>query len=212
MTQTIILDLDGPLLDGRDRHYACYQQILTECRFAPVSPDVYWQMKREPMDRERLLAASGAESIQEQFFKAWKERIELSEFLKLDRLQPGVTEKLEQWREQGIQLVLATMRGNQAGLSEQLEHFGLDAYLHQVAVCQHQLGGAGKAGLVRTLLPDLVPANCLWVGDTEVDAEAARAFGCPIWLVSCGVRSELFLAGLVPDFLSHDITSIDLRE
>jgi len=210
MIQTVILDLDGPILDGQFRHYACYRQILTENGYQPVSLESYWQMKRERVDRRQQLAASGAEAIYEKFLQTWLEKIEQPDLLTLDRLQPGVPEKLQQWREQGLKLILATMRCYPDRLHTQLVHFGLDALLDCVVVSEHRLGGIGKAHQVKSTVLDICPTNSLWIGDTEIDIEAAHSFGCPIWAVTCGIRTESYLASLSPDFLSSNITSIDL--
>src|SRR5690242_5488261 len=111
-----VLDLDGPLLDGRERHHACYRDILTEQGYEPLPRDVYWRMKCERVDRRKQLAASGAEGIYDLFLQAWLERIEQPRYLELDRVQPGAVEKLAQWRDEGRTLALATMRQSDSAL------------------------------------------------------------------------------------------------
>jgi phosphoglycolate phosphatase-like HAD superfamily hydrolase len=211
MIQTIILDLDGPLLDGKFRHYACYSQILQKYGYAPLSLDHYWQMKRARISRREQLAASQADTIYEDFLQDWLELIEHPNLLALDRLQPNVFHKLEQWRNYGIQLIVITLRSKPENLYHQLTHFGLDTILDQVLTCDHQLGAKGKSSQLKKAIPNLSSQSSLWVGDTEIDIEAARLLGCPIWAVSCGLRTESYLASLSPDFLSSDLTSINLR-
>lgn len=210
MIKTLILDLDGPILDGRYRHYACYQQILVTRDYKPVSFETYWRMKRNRVDHIRQLEASGAVSIAESFLSAWLELIEQPDLLMLDRLQNGVTEKLKRWREQGIRLILATMRRYPERLRNQLVHFGLDTYFDHVVVCGH-LDGVGKAQELKRRFPNMPVKGCLWVGDTEADIEAARAFGCLVWAVTCGLRAKSYLSSLSPDFLSPDLVGIDLK-
>jgi phosphoglycolate phosphatase len=211
MIRTVIVDLDGTILDGRFRHYACYRQILEERGYAPVSLESYWRMKLERADRRQQLAASGAEAIHEDYLHAWLEQIERPDLLALDRLQPGVTEKLREWRDQGVRLVLATMRRHPERLNEQLARLDLGALLDHVVVCGHRLGGIGKAQQVKNAVAGLYPEHCLWIGDTEFDVKAARALGCPVCTVTGGERTESYLASLSPDFLSPDLKSIDLR-
>jgi phosphoglycolate phosphatase-like HAD superfamily hydrolase len=206
---TIILDLDGPLLDGRDRHYACYKEILQGHGHTPLDPARYWAMKRDRADRRAQLAATGAETIYGAFLDAWLERIESPAMLALDRVQPGAPETLRRWKTSGYRLVLATLRAHPDWLRSQLAATGLDRLLDDVVVSRHDDGGEGKARKVREAVPDLVPGNALWVGDTEADVSAARALGCPVWAVTCGLRTEEFLRSLVPDFLSDDITQVD---
>lgn len=211
MIQFVILDLDGPILDGKFRHYACYSQILMKQGYKPISLEDYWQMKRERVNRRGQLAASGAESIYEQFLQRWLELIEQPQFLELDRLQPGTIDKLQQWRNLGIQLVLVTLRSYPERLHNQLVALGLNPLLDYVLPCNHQLGAKGKFSQVRKTVSQLSPENSIWIGDTEVDVEAARLLGCPIWAVTCGLRTESYLASLSPDFLSPDLASINLR-
>ena len=207
---TVILDLDGPLLDGRDRHYACYQAILEAAGHLPVDAARYWEMKRNRTDRLAQLAASGAEAIDEQFLPAWLDRIEAPELLALDRVQPGALDVLSRWKDRGIRLVLATLRRYPDRLRNQLAATGLDRLLDVVVVSRHAEGGAGKAREVWEAAPGLNPGRALWIGDTEVDVAAARALGCPVWLLTCGLRTEAYLASLAPEFLGADLTQVDL--
>ena len=140
VTTTVILDLDGPILDGRYRHHACYQTILGEHGYRPLEIDDYWQMKRQRKDRRAQLAASGAETLYGRFLERWLELIETRPFLALDRLQPGVPTKLAAWKNQGVRLVLATQRRDRESLIEQLAELGLDSSFQHVVVCDHEKG------------------------------------------------------------------------
>lgn len=211
MIRTLVLDLDGPILDGRFRHYACYRGILRAHSHAPIGLEDYWRMKRRRAGRREQLAASGAEALYEEFSRAWLEQIERPELLALDRLQDGVTTKLREWRDRGIRLILATMRRHPDRLEEQLASLSIRAFFDHVVVCEHRWGGAGKARKVEDAVADLDPEQCLWVGDTEVDVEAARSFGCPVWAVTGGLRTESYLASLSPDFLSPDLRCVNLE-
>jgi len=211
MIRIVILDLDGPILDGKFKHYACYRQIITEHGHLPVDLDSYWRMKRERVDLRQQLTTSGAESIYESFKKSWLDLIEQPNMLVLDRLQPGVIEKLQSWRDNKVRLVVATLRRYPERLHDQLTNLGLGAFFDYVAVCEPSRGGHGKAQRLKNVVMDTPPSDCLWVGDTEVDVEAARSVGCPIWAVTCGLRAESYLTSLAPDFLSPDITYVDLR-
>lgn len=210
MIHTLILDLDGPLLDGRLRHYTCYCRILERHGYAPLDVETYWQMKRARVNRHQQLAASEAGAIYDQFLREWMETIEEPELLALDRVQPGALETLRDWKRQERRLVLATARNHAPSLQAQLETVGLADLLDEVVVTSHSEGGAGKARQVERAIGDGQAAHSLWIGDTEMDVEAARAFGCPIWALSCGLRTADYLRSLAPDFLSAQITQVDL--
>ena len=212
MTETVILDLDGTLLEGRERHYQCYRGILEENGFAPIDIARYWKSKRERVDRRRLLALSGAESLYDLFLARWLERIEQPEYLAYDALQPGALLKLDLWRAEGRRLVLATLRHNPEGLHNQLERLGLAPQFEHVVVCAHENGGVGKADEVRRVLTHPDPGPCLWIGDTEIDIAAARSLGCPVWALGCGLRTPEFLSTLQPDYLSSEFNDVNLRQ
>ncbi len=210
MIKTVILDLDGPVLDGRDRHFACYSKILRKYGYLPVSIETYWNMKRERKDRRQQLAVSGADKIYDSFLTEWMNLIEEPEMLSLDKLQPGVMAKLQKWQESGLRLLLATMRRYPERLYEQLRHLGLDIYFKHIVVCDYRLGGAGKAKNVKDSVTDLVSEDTLWIGDTEADIEAARILGIHVLAITSGLRTEEYLSSLSPDFIYKDLAEVEL--
>jgi phosphoglycolate phosphatase-like HAD superfamily hydrolase len=207
----MILDLDGPLLDGRYRHHACYRQILLSHGYAPLPLDAYWEMKRRRVDRKAQLSASGADAIYHTFLRCWLEVIETPPLLALDRLHEGVLDKLGEWKRQGVRLLMATQRHNPETLFRQLENLDLLPFFEHIVVCDHAEGGAGKAQRVREVLGGGPNDRRLWVGDTEADVDAARALPCPVWAVGCGLRTEAYLRSLAPDFVSRSLNDVDLK-
>ena len=209
MIDTILLDLDGPLLEGKYRHYQCYADILVKYGYLPVDIDTYWSMKRKRLSRRELFAISCAEEIYDTFLAEWIQNIEQSHYLALDEIQAGAITQLQEWNKAGLNVYLVTMRSNEANLLDQLYVTGLASYLTSVIICAHSKGGVGKAEAVRQALPDIRSDSTLWVGDTEADCDGARSFGCPVWLLSCGLRTKAYLQTLKPDFLSDSINEVD---
>ena len=212
MIKTIILDLDGPLLDGRVRHYRCYSDILLENGFTPMPIDEYWEMKRQRIDRHKQLAVSGADGIYNDFLKAWMERIEEKKYLELDRLQPGAVQKLKEWKSSGVKLVLVTMRNNKSNLYWQLELFELLQLLHQVVVVGTTGEKSNKADAVKPHIKQLSSESVLWIGDTEVDIKAALLLGVKACAVGCGLRTPDYLSTLNPNYLVSYLKEINLSE
>jgi len=208
--RTLIIDLDGPILDGKFRHYACYKNILLSHGCNALEIETYWSLKRDHVDLSTLLAASHANRIRNTFTEQWLKLIEQPRFLALDRLHPGSKGILRQWRRMGLQLILATMRQDPLGLSSQLESLGLAALINQVVPCSLALGGKGKALRVKESVGPFSADNCIWIGDSEADIEAARTLGLRVIAVTCGIRSEEYLVRLNPDILAEDLRSIEL--
>lgn len=193
----IFLDLDGPLLDGKERHYKCYKNILESSGFKPIGIEEYWEKKRALFNRRDLLKLSGAEIIYDDFLASWLAMIESPDMLALDKVQEGAIDCLQSWREQDIELILVTMRKRKHALEGQLVAMGLRQYLDVVLVSDHAEGGEGKANTVRNICPTgLFEKNSLWIGDTEADWNAAQSLGCDVVLISNGLRNEEYLKSL----------------
>lgn len=212
MINTIILDLDGPILDGRLRHYQCYSDILLENGFTPISEDEYWEMKRNCLDRHRQLAASGADGIYDKFIKTWLERIEGKDYLSLDRLQPGVMQKLQEWKYRGIRLFLVTMRNNKSNLDWQLGLFGLLSLFEPILAVSTQGADIGKADAVKASIKEEDCDSVLWIGDTEADINAARLLGIKVCAVCCGLRAPDYLTTLKPDFIVPSLNEVNFSK
>jgi phosphoglycolate phosphatase len=210
MIECLVLDLDGPILEGRERHYAVYSSILRDHGFEPLPPDEYWDLKRDRHDRREQLARSGAESIYDRFLAEWLERIEHPASLRLDGVQPGAAARLAEWKEDGRRILLATLRQHPENVRTQLNELGLAGYFEGIAVADYRLGSAGKVELLRRVAGALDPATTLWIGDTEVDVSAARSLGCPVCAVSSGLRTAEFLKSLAPDFLHDRLADVEL--
>lgn len=212
MIDTLILDLDGPLLDGKLRHYQCYRDILTEHGFSPMPVTDYWDMKRSRVDRRAQLAVSGADAIYDAFLRAWLERIESRPALSLDRLHDGVVATLQRWKAAGAYLVLATMRHHEANLHWQLDATGLGPWFDEIFTVSSLDPAADKSLKIEPVLRRRRPDRALWIGDTEIDVAAARRLGVKVCAVSCGLRTADYLATLKPEFLRSELRSIELAE
>lgn len=209
---TFVIDLDGPILDGRQRHYHCYRDILAGLGFEPLAIDHYWNLKRDRVDRRQLLSLSKASASYDQFLSAWMERIETQSYLSLDRLQLDVRGVLASWRDKGIRLVLATMRNNPDGVRWQLKRFGISSLLDDVLTIPSQRGARGKAEAVEAVLGSHHGKQMVWIGDTEFDFDASRKIGATACLLACGLRSREYLNSLGPDMLEDDMRSLARSE
>ena len=209
MPETIILDLDGPLLDGVERHYACYSSILRQRGFRPIAKEEYWSRKRRRGNRRELLSQSGAAEFDDEFLTRWLALIETPEMLALDRLQPDVLQILGDWKDAGVQLVLATMRSNRDAAIAQLRQLRLLPFFDDVFVTGSRDTG-GKAAAVRGFLKHHAAASdkAVWVGDTEVDVHAARTLNLPVYAVTCGLRTKELLLAEGPDNIFCDLRAV----
>lgn len=212
--QQIFLDLDGPLIDGKERHYFCYKSILEKFGFIPLGIDEYWEKKRSLVNRNDLLRLSGAENIYDDFLAEWLLIIESPDALAFDKVQDGAKDKLFNWKKQGLNLVLVTMRNNKQALEVQLIALGLNTLLNTVLFSNRESGGVGKANAVRHHFENeglaVQEEKSFWVGDTEADWEAAQSLGCSIVMVANGLRCEEYLNTLNNAQVVSSINLVDL--
>lgn len=202
----IAIDLDGPILDGRERHYACYRAIVEPAGYAPLPRDQYWQTKRERIDRRRLLAASGADSIYDQFLSTWLATIESDAMLALDVVQPTAPATLAAWRDEGHAVHLVTARRDEVALRAQLTRLGLTPLLDRIVATPFAEDGATKATALRAATGGAIPD--VWIGDTEVDIDAGKRVGALTVAVTCGLRTEAYLATRSPDVIASDLAAV----
>ncbi|MFZ2633417.1 MAG: HAD hydrolase-like protein [Desulfosalsimonadaceae bacterium] len=207
MIKTIILDLDGPILDGRLRHYRCYADIMIEHGYNPIPINRYWDMKRNRINRHIYLAESDAESFYNNFLLNWLQRIEQKEYLALDLFQNGSFKTLTSWKSQGISLVLATMRHNSENLKWQLNQLNIITLFDEVIAIGNGDSGKVKAEHIISKVKNIKSLNAVWIGDTEVDVDAARYLGVDVCAVTCGLRTAEFLESLNPNYLETNLSS-----
>jgi phosphoglycolate phosphatase-like HAD superfamily hydrolase len=137
---------------------------------------------------------SNAGDFYDQFLTQWMAMIEQSDALALDKLQAGAEDRLQEWKRRGMSLYLVTMRREKLALDDQLANLGLRHFLDEVITVDHALGGEGKADAARDRLPGYQTySDCVWIGDTEADWEAARSLGDRVILLSNGLRNENYL-------------------
>lgn len=205
-----MIDVDGPILDGRLRHYTCYSEILRRHGYEPVDIEEYWRAKRRPSSLDEQLQLSSAAAIVKDFRLEWADRIEDCDLLSLDVAVAGALERVASWRRQGSRILFATHRRYGERVRNQLLQIGVATRNDDLVTADPAGGARAKAHAVRERLPRADWHAAIWIGDTEADANAARLLGCRIWLVTCGLRDAAYLETLSPDVLSASLANVDL--
>jgi phosphoglycolate phosphatase len=199
--RTWVIDLDGPVLETRQRHHAVYRDVLAALGGRPLALAGYWRMTRWGAGAGAILEATGDAGVGPAFRAGWEREIEAAARLALDTVQPGARAALADVRARGEAAVIVTLRSSPVELAAQLAALGLDSAVDRIVAVPHAEGPGAEAKVrhLRATLPRLDPRAARWVGDSEVDVRAARLLGCPVVAVTCGVRDGTFLERLRPD-------------
>ena len=185
----IFIDLDGPILDGKLRHYNCYVDILKKYDGIPLSINEYWESKRNKVSRDVLLKKSGFSYNYETYLHEWVTSIERPEYLQYDVLKPRVSETLEAWKQNySRKLVLVTMRQNRQNLLVQLKQLDILNMFDEVIDCNPFINEPKY-----TMLKEIKFNRAIFIGDTEEDVYTARKLDIPIIGILNGLRNKDYL-------------------
>ncbi len=225
--QAVIVDLDGTMVDTLGDFVVALNHTLDDLRLPPVDRGLVERsvgkgsehLVRTVLDHQMALPeVAGSDALA----LSWpREQINA---LALERYQhhylfingqhsdvyPGVVEGLQRLRAAGLPMACLTNKPL-AFAQALLEIKGLDGFFSQV------FGGDSFERKKPDPLPLLktcealgtLPAHTLMVGDSENDAHAARAAGCPVVLVTYGYNHgrpvrEVPAQGFVDSLLELD--------
>jgi HAD superfamily hydrolase (TIGR01509 family) len=193
---TILLDVDGTLVDSNNAHAYAWIEALSESgvhrTFADVRPligmgaDQLLPVLDPHLDASREPGKTAARREGEIF----KERY-------LDSLQPmpGVRTLLEQLKRNDVRCIIATSAGNEQ-LDDLLKVAGVADLIDARATASDAARSKPAADIVHAALlaARARVINSVMLGDTKYDIQAAYAAGIPAIALRCGGASEAELA------------------
>lgn len=187
MPATLVLDLDGTLVDTTD---AIVDGVLDVCAEVglpiPNRALVESRIGHDPVGTWALLGAEDAEATCALF----SERVLPTLGARTTAL-PGVAEALAELTARGHRLAVATTRLT-ASAWDSLRHTGLDAWL-PVVIGRDQVARPKPAPdivLAALTAVDGTPADALMIGDSDADVLAAHGADVPCWAVLGGTGTE----------------------
>jgi phosphoglycolate phosphatase len=200
--QAAIVDLDGTMIDTVGDFDAALNAMLRDHHLPPVSRAFIVRTVgkgSEHLIRSTLASVGADEAL---YATAWAayQRHYLAINGRHAAVYPGVVAGLQRLRAAGLRLACLTNKPG-AFARPLLAATGLDGFF------QHVFGGDAFARKKPDPLPLLEtcralgtpPAATLMLGDSSNDAQAARAAGCPVVLVSYGYNHGRPVAEAAPD-------------
>lgn len=189
---TILLDIDGTLVDSNDAHAHAWTKALAEAGieepFASVRPLI-------GMGADQLLPRvrpdlhhdeEPGKSIAHREGEIFKDR-----YLHSIRPMDGVRELLLQLKRCGVRRIVATSAGKQQA-ETMLEIAGVADLIDAMATAEVAARSKPAPDIVHAALLAARSqlANTVMLGDTKYDIEAAHAAGLPAIALRCGGASE----------------------
>lgn len=172
-----------------------------------LSQDDYWELKRNKVPEQEIVAKTANNEFVADYLSERLQVIESIEYLRHDRLQPGIQELLNELAKEQ-ELTLVTLRNRRENLMWELNHFNLGFYFANILTKEDNHGDY-------RIKMELISGFCgsdnaqgVLIGDTEADIRAARELG----LISCGVtfgiRTEKYIRNLRPDYIADSVVSM----
>ena len=185
---TILWDWNGTLLDDVDTVVEMTDRVFRENGYGPVTRETYQSKFRHPI-REYYRDMGVTDEEFDRMANTWSR--EYVETLSLAPLRQDAIATLERLRDAGWKHVIVSASENHQlrqqlsyhpGLTERFDAlYGLgDIYaVSKVQLAQDFLRDSGEK-----------PEDCVFIGDTNHDAEVARAAGIPCILVLGGHQTR----------------------
>lgn len=207
----VFLDLDGPILDNREKYYRLYRDLLWETPCQPLTLSEYWSFKRDRTPEPEILDRSSVpQSLHRDYLEARARLIESVDYLSLDRVWPGVHEWLETCSATNA-TYLVTMRRRRSSLLTQLDRLQVLPFFHQILSVDDNNGDwQVKHRLMQSQITDAEPS--VIIGDTEADIEAGHHLDIPTVAVRSGIRNDSHLAEARPTQIVDTLVDVNLEE
>ncbi len=198
MTCSVLLDLDGTLVDSRPGILASYRAALHALGHEPDETFDIRQVIGPPLeDAMRVLLQPYGDDRVDEALAAYRQHYSESGFLGSEPY-PGIVQSIEQMKRSGLRLHLATSKRVDFAIRI-LGHWKLAAYFDGIDGSLPDGALAHKPELLAHVLAryGLSPSQSLMVGDRRYDISGAHAVGMRglgvLW--GYGTRDELETAG-----------------
>lgn len=190
----IFFDLDGTLLDSRERLYLLFQNLVPESK---LSFEEYWSLKRNKITHREILEIQFCYSNQaiKLFEENWMQKIELPEWLAFDKPFEGLNNFLRDLGKR-YNLYVITARQFKEIAKNQIEQLGWNNLFKEILVTEHK---DEKYTLIKSTV---TTSKEDWlIGDSGKDIQTGKQLGFRTAAVLSGFLSKHKLLEYKPDII-----------
>ncbi len=201
----IFFDLDGTLIDSRERLYQLFQKLVPQSK---LSFDKYWSYKRNKIGHSEILVThfNYSDNGIAEFQNKWMQEIELSEWLVLDKPFEGVTPFLNQLKQE-CNLFVVTARQFESQAIKQIDQLGWSNIFSDILVTNQKFE---KYDLL-TRLADNIERSDWFVGDTGKDIQTGKRLGINTAAVLSGFLNAEKLSEYKPDIIVENVLMVPFK-
>jgi len=197
----LLFDLDGTLLDSKERFYESYVQALRDFGLPEITREAFERHYHLDELSHRL---PEGKALREDFWRRFLVNLTAANHETQFPI-PGVPEALERLREKGYAMAVATARlCPEASVRRELDHLGMlhffDDVLSNARVAARkgweEEDSAGKRVIIEEAAASLglPPSQTAFIGDWVADIRSAKEAGCALTI---GVLSSGFRPGIL---------------
>ncbi len=173
-----VFDCDGVLIDSKAANVRFYNLILQKLGLPAMSLDC------ETFVHAHTVQESIAHIVPDALLQealTIQRSISYSQVVESIRLEPGITECLACLRRTGFSCAVNTNRTDTMGMI--LDRYSLSEYFHPVVTSQDVLRPKPDPESLFLILNSwsVSPHELVFIGDSPVDEQTARAAGTPFW-------------------------------
>jgi phosphoglycolate phosphatase len=207
-------DLDGTLLEVKDKYFAVYEGFVNEQKGSVLNSNEFWKLKRQMKSNEELCELSGLDVKHGPLLKKHiRDLIETDKYLIFDKLISGAKELFEYIKSQNLgNIFIITMRRSEHELVKQLGELGILPYIDQV-ILPYSITGKFEDGdpLAKSIAANHFGINnepSMIIGDSGADIRSGKTLGWITVGVLSGLRDENIMKTYEPDYIIDSIAGL----
>ena len=212
--ELVTFDLDGTLVDFLQISFLSTNYALENMGLQMRSLEEYLSFFQKNLPHKQVLDAllgqDRNKSMENELIRLYQSYF-LKNHLIHTFLLPGVRETLQLLKNNGISIALATRRPRQV-VFEQLQKFKITEFFKAVVAFEDT--GIAKMkphpASVNMILEklEISPENCVLIGDSPIDADAGKAAGTRVFLLTTGPYGKEVLASKNPDTILQSLADL----
>lgn len=186
--KTIFLDLDGTLLDSRERHIVVLENALKECNIYDIDLSSYMSYKangNRTIDFLKKKLELNSE-VSEKIADIWRFTIEEEKYLERDVLYEDSVPFLKLIKERGYKTIIVSARKNREYIIKKIKTSAIDCLIDDIIIVS-PFNATNEKFMAFIRSKD---ENSVCIGDTEVDYEAGKKAEILTFMLNRGFRSK----------------------